>query len=39
MCTSKLNGEDVPVNHSVRDADSPKVINITKGYVPIIARI
>lgn len=39
MCTSKLNGEDISANHSVRDADSPKVINITKGYVPIIALI
>jgi len=37
--TSKLTTEEVPANHSACDADSPKVINITKGYVPIIAPI
>jgi len=32
IVTKKLNGEDVPANQDVSDADFPKVINITKGY-------
>jgi transposase len=39
IVTEKLTTEDVPDRKQGSDADSPKVINITKGYVPIIAPI